>query len=690
MHTIAVMSEQQGGRLSGVHDAIALSHPKYRPDIDGLRAIAVLSVVGFHAFPDWIKGGFVGVDIFFVISGFLISTIIFENLERQSFDFIEFYSRRIRRIFPALLLVLIGSYVFGWFTLLGDEYKQLGKHIAGGAGFVSNFVLWNESGYFNTAAETKPLLHLWSLGIEEQFYIVWPLLLWAGWTWRLNLLSITILVATASLIWNVWEVSADAVATFYSPQTRFWELLTGSTLAWATLHRQRAISAFMHSIDGTLGSIIFSQAPKVDGSALRNTQSLLGAALVVASLILITKERQFPGWWAILPTLGAVLMISAGPSAWINRAVLSSRALVWFGLISFPLYLWHWPLLSFARIAEGQAPTAQLRIAAVVIATALAWLTYKVIEKPMRFGRRSNAKALVLAALMTVVGYLGYNVYLRDGLAFRIPREFSDADFEYHKNIRANICHIETTDVSVINPLCIEKTRPLLAVWGDSHASALYPGLRMLKADRPLGIIQLTAAACPPIFGLDELSYKKDCNANNENVFRILQAEKPDVLVLHAAWMIGVYPMTMDRLKLKFERTLKRIKAGMPGTKLIVIGPVPRWVDSPRKVAFLRWKKGTLKTGSLSTVEIAERLDDLDKLLREIATESNARYISAIGYLCTDRGCISKVGDGPLDWIAVDPWHLSKNGAEYFVGQFKDQIFDDIKVGAQNREGSVR
>jgi hypothetical protein len=163
-----------GETVAVAHSELHLTHPKYRADIDGLRAVAVLAVVGFHAFPNLVKGGLVGVDIFFVISGFLISTIIFDSLERNSFSFLEFYSRRIRRIFPALLLVLIASFSFGWFTLLADEYKQLGKHIAAGAGFVSNFVFWNESGYFDNTADTKPLLHLWSLGIEEQFYIVWP------------------------------------------------------------------------------------------------------------------------------------------------------------------------------------------------------------------------------------------------------------------------------------------------------------------------------------------------------------------------------------------------------------------------------------------------------------------------------------------------------------------------------------
>jgi peptidoglycan/LPS O-acetylase OafA/YrhL len=163
-----------------------LTHPKYRSDIDGLRAVAVLSVVVFHAFPDWLQGGFIGVDIFFVISGYLISTILFENLERGTFSFQEFYVRRIKRIFPALLLVLVACLVFGWFALYPDEYQQLGTHLAAGAGFLANFIFWGESGYFDNAADTKPLLHLWSLGIEEQFYIVWPLLLWLAWKRKIN------------------------------------------------------------------------------------------------------------------------------------------------------------------------------------------------------------------------------------------------------------------------------------------------------------------------------------------------------------------------------------------------------------------------------------------------------------------------------------------------------------------------
>ena len=396
-----------------------LTHPQYRADIDGLRAIAVLSVVGFHAFPLWVKGGFIGVDIFFVISGYLISTIVFGSLARNCFSFVDFYIRRIKRIFPSLLLVLVTCFAFGWFALFADEYKQLGKHIAGGAGFISNFLLWNESGYFDNVAETKPLLHLWSLGVEEQFYIIWPLLLWFAWKQRFNLLTITAVVAVISFALNIDQVNSDAVAAFYSPQTRFWELMTGSILAHVTLHKQNLFHKFKYKLDAWLDPTSHAHVQEANGETRRDAQSVLGSVLIVIGVLVITKEKHFPGWWAVLPTAGAVLIISAGAHAWLNRVVLSNRVLVWFGLISFPLYLWHWPLLSFARIVESETPSRQIRIAAVFISIALAWLTYRLIERPIRFGMHGKAKTTTMLALMTAVGYVGYIGYDRDGFPSR-------------------------------------------------------------------------------------------------------------------------------------------------------------------------------------------------------------------------------------------------------------------------------
>ncbi|WP_252997414.1 acyltransferase family protein [Pseudomonas thivervalensis] len=466
-----------------------LSYPGYRPDIDGLRAIAVLLVVGFHAFPYWVKGGFVGVDVFFVISGFLISTIIFNGLDSGEYKFIDFYNRRIKRIFPALLLVLISSFVFGWFALLADEFKQLGKHMAGGAGFVANIVLWSENGYFDGAAETKPLLHLWSLGVEEQFYIAWPFLLWAAWKKKLNLLSITALVVLISFYLNISKTQADVVAAFYLPQTRFWELLAGSVMAYITLYKSQAVMRGRLKVDGWLGSLINTEAPDADGRTLCNFQSVLGMIFIAVGVLLITKEQAFPGWWALLPVAGAVLIISAGPMAWLNRVVLSNRLLVWFGLISFPLYLWHWPILSYLRIIEGYTPSRELRIMAVGLAIVLAWLTYEFIEKPMRNGKGESVKVGVLLVLMVAMGYVGYYSYSRDGLTFReniksmnrVSGEFVGPLWRFTKNEACMQRYPLKGSEKYGWWFCMlsKDQAPTLLLLGNSHANELYAGLSL-------------------------------------------------------------------------------------------------------------------------------------------------------------------------------------------------------------------
>jgi peptidoglycan/LPS O-acetylase OafA/YrhL len=459
-------------------------HPKYRADIDGLRALAVLSVVGFHAFPSLIKSGFVGVDVFFVISGFLISTIIFENLERNSFSFLDFYARRIRRIFPALILVLFACYCLGWIALLADEFKQLGKHIAGGAGFVSNLVLRNESGYFDNAAATKPLLHLWSLGIEEQFYLIWPLLLWLAWQLRLSVVTTMIALAAFSFGLNIGKVGNDTVAAFYTPQTRFWELMVGSLLAYVMLHHESELLAGLKDQLNRLSSFI---SPRLTTAALearaRNSLSTFGVLLIAASAFLITGNRQFPGWWALMPTLGACLVISGGPDAWFNRRILSSRAMIGLGLISYPLYLWHWLLLSFERIVEGEAPSLELRTATVLTSVALAWLTYIFLERPIRFGgyRKITTAALCVAMLLT--GSVGYSIFLQDGLPSRtavkinLGKESGLDGFDEGHSIAG--CGIANEDDRKLFGTCLRDSRqpPKYAVIGDSKAASIYPGL---------------------------------------------------------------------------------------------------------------------------------------------------------------------------------------------------------------------
>lgn len=338
----------------------------YRPDIDGLRAIAVLSVVVFHAFPALIPGGFVGVDIFFVISGFLISKHIWEDLSAGKFSIKTFYARRVRRIFPALSVVLLACLLMGWVILTPGEYEKLGRHVFAGALFLSNFLFWQESGYFDSAADTKPLLHLWSLGIEEQFYIAWPLFLAFFWRYNKRLGWALLGVMGISLAYSMIVVRNDVVADFYSPFTRFWELALGAYLAYITAQKL-TISA-----------------------ANRNHFSWLGLCLILGAVVITKDNYHFPGAWALLPTLGAVFLIYAGEGAWLNRNVLSHRLLVWIGLISYPLYLWHWPLLSFVRIIESETPSVGVRFLLIAASFILAWLTYKLVERPLRARSRSR------------------------------------------------------------------------------------------------------------------------------------------------------------------------------------------------------------------------------------------------------------------------------------------------------------
>ncbi len=446
------------------------SHATYRPDIDGLRAIAVLAVVLFHGFPQIFKGGFIGVDIFFVLSGYLISRIIFEQLNQGTFNFLDFYARRIKRIFPALLMVLGAAYIAGWFTLLADEYGQLGQHIAAGAAFISNFVLWGEAGYFDHSAHTKPLLHLWSLGIEEQFYIVWPLLLWLASKLRFSVFALIVILAALSCYLNVTGIKSDAVATFYSPQTRIWELLIGSGLAWCALDQAR-IRTRMANILSCIGFIVLSYG-----------------------LIRINRDLQFPGKWALIPVLGTAFIVAAGPLAWLNTKILSNKVLVWFGLISYPLYLWHWPLLSFAWIVEAAPPSNTTRMGLIVLSIALAWLTYQLIERPIRFGKHGGLKAGLLVVLMLILGGVGLGTFYERGFPFRKSVQLADALYtsEAH-HIEANLV---ASYRNYVGGEPSHSSQPVVLIVGDSFNPNWTVGLNTVIDIKQYDIVSVSYLGC--------------------------------------------------------------------------------------------------------------------------------------------------------------------------------------------------
>lgn len=443
--------------------------PGYRPDIDGLRAVAVLSVIGYHFAPATFNAGFVGVDIFFVISGYLISGIILAALQAGTFSVAQFYGRRVRRIFPALLVVLLACLAAGWWVLYADEYRQLGRHVGAGAGFFSNVVLWAETGYFDAAAETKPLLHLWTLAVEEQFYLVWPLILAYLCKASGARARTTLALLLASLAAGIYATQGSQAAAFYLPLFRFWELMAGALLA---------------------------QLPGAQARSRTEAhwRSVAGVALLAACYAVIRPDSSFPGWRATLPVLGAFLLISAGPEAWFNRRVLSNRLLVGIGLISFPLYLWHWPLLSFFRILGNDAPLTGARATALLAASmALAWLTYVALERPVRTGGHGRVKALGFAGAMVVAGGLGLWVMAQAGWPSRPVNDrdptFASRDGRNAQDVRAWLvddCRLPQAQARVFRR-CTRDTRgpERYALLGDSKAEALFAGL--VRTSGPAG-----------------------------------------------------------------------------------------------------------------------------------------------------------------------------------------------------------
>ena len=436
-----------------------LTH-NYRSDIDGLRAFAVVSVVIFHAFSWMIPGGYAGVDVLFVISGYLITTNILNGLNESTFTIQGFYQRRIRRIFPALVTMLALVYAFAWFVLLASEYRQLGKHVGSGASFISNIILWQESGYFDTSSAVKPLTHLWSLGIEEQFYIVWPLLLWAIFKLRLHILTSTVVLAVISFGFGLWSLNHDVVGAYYSPINRSWELLIGAILAAVMLKRTYGDKA----------------------TKWQEAGSIVGLILIVFTIFSLDGRSSFPGWNALAPTIGAALMIGCGPQTLTARRILSLRPVVWIGLISFPLYLWHWPLLTFARVIASTTPSAGIRFGAVMLAVLLSWATYRLIEKPLRFHPRVKVTTGALVASMIAIGLVGYATYEKDGIDSRRVAQMNSEivgapDINSHPNI-VNGCGIKNPDNESIFLVCIQdaRERPRFALIGDSKAATLISG----------------------------------------------------------------------------------------------------------------------------------------------------------------------------------------------------------------------
>jgi peptidoglycan/LPS O-acetylase OafA/YrhL len=678
---------QEKTQAEAARQAQVSTHPKYRPDIDGLRAVAVLSVLVFHGFPNILKGGFIGVDIFFVISGFLISTIIINGLRQNVFSFVEFYARRVKRIFPALLVVLLSCLVAGWFTLYDGEYQQLGKHVLGGAGFVANLVLLAESNYFDVMADSKPLLHLWSLGIEEQFYFFWPLALWVAARRRWNLPLVTLGVIALSFVWNLAWVHSDPTVTFYAPQTRFWELLVGSLLAYAMLGRQ------------SYAAVLYPDTRSRAHRAVANACALAGVVMLAAGLLLLNKYRAFPGWWAWLPVGGAAALIAAGPQALFNRWILGNPVLRWFGVISFPLYLWHWPLLAFARILEGQTPGRLTRAGLLLLSVLLAWLTYKLIESPLRFGRERRHKTAALLGGVALAGAFGLGTFLSNGFAGARPglagagaQEFAAyfentvPGFHYydlvglHEKYRDE-CNfydllslrkgIETrAPLEAIAPACYTRdpAKPkAVFVWGDSLAQQLYHGLQV-NLPPEWQILQVGTSGCEPRVNVLAPTHENYCLRSNWFALKTLAETKPDVVVVSF-----LAQHTVPNMNLIADK-LKALGVG----KVIFVGSSPQWTANlPGLVARKLWPDVPRRT--LVGVD-QQVLQDDARLRQNFRYGPGVTFVSMIDLLCKQDGCTTYVGDNLRDGlIGYDQHHLTPAGSDYVAKHLLVESITGVK-----------
>ena len=376
------------------HRKHTVSHPGYRPDIDGLRAIAVLAVVFGHA--KLIPGGrgWVGVDIFFVISGYLISGIILRALAQERFSLGDFYARRIKRIFPALVVVLLATWGLGWCVYSGSAFQLLGGHILSGSLYLQDFFVYLE-GTTDTA-----LTHLWSLAVEEQYYISWPLLLIAGSRSRVILLASFLGATIISFALNVVARPTDFMAAYFLPWDRLWEISLGGILAYA-----ETASGFK---SGLVRGLADSTSIARFREPVCNIVGLVGIALVLSSVLALSMPVFFNPFWQLIPTVGACLSIAAGGASWANRSVLGARPLVFIGLMSYPLYLWHQPLLFISRALGYQAANRAVSVVVVIISVAVSFLTYAYVEKPLRYSRHTTRVVCILVLLLECCAVLGF------------------------------------------------------------------------------------------------------------------------------------------------------------------------------------------------------------------------------------------------------------------------------------------
>lgn len=492
----------------------------YRSDIDGLRAVSIFAVLMFHFFPALAKGGFIGVDVFFVISGYLITNIILSELKAGKFSFVSFFIRRVKRIFPALILVLISVLIAGYFLLFDNEFKLLAKHIVANFFFSMNFALYTESGYFDVASDVKPLLHLWSLAVEEQFYLFYPVILLVATRKNIKITSLLLSIIVISFSLNMYFLKYHNMS-FYMPFTRAWELLMGGVLVYISNYiNSSKFEKTEHKLNNICKKILFFKCTNKE-NIFRNVLSFLGLITIIYISIFFSKISKFPGKYALFPVIGAMFIILAGPQSWINRKILSSRGFVLGGKISYPLYLWHWPVLSFAIITSSGNITNAVMILLLLISIVFALATYFLLEKPIKKLRVNKVIAATCLMFSLVIGTLGWYIFAQDGMRDRkinnmfIKREIMTFNHDLYKDL------IDCSELSLPSGIknnsllefCYSKTKlPEFAILGDSHVIPFAYG----AINNDMNVLFWSAASILPF--RHYIDYNNGCNPKSMQI----------------------------------------------------------------------------------------------------------------------------------------------------------------------------
>lgn len=639
---------------------------KYRRDVDGLRALAVLPVIFFHAGFEIFSGGFIGVDIFFVISGYLITTIILAEKEANTFSIVNFYERRARRILPALFLVMAICLPPAWQWLMPSDFKEFAQSLSAVSIFASNILFWKTSGYFESAAELKPLLHTWSLAVEEQYYLLFPLFIITTWSigkkWMVTILTI---IAFLSLLLAHWGAKHLPLATFFLLPTRIWELLIGSLIAFYFARKEF----------------------KLQSHCVNNTASLIGLSFIVYSIFFFNKHTPFPSFYALIPCIGAALIILFSTPQTIVGKILGFKIFVGVGLISYSTYLWHQPLFAFARqISVTEELKTSIYIGLIILTLGLAYLTWLLVEQPFRNKKKVNRKIIFTFATTgtLVFGAIGLTGNQANGFDSRfkgIPELAKiDSAYEYfdHKAmLRRDICHTVKLETLETNN-CIDIRKTNIFIWGDSYAAMLYSGLEIVrnKKHQTYGITQVTDDNGPPFFTEGVTDDEKTLIEANTNRLSLVEKYQPEIVII--SWMIGGYNGIRDK-DLAFEelkKTTDKIFKASPKSRIVIVGPVPKWKGSLIKQMIEYFQKNGRYAPKYMHRGLVENDIEWDVAMKEKIPKEKISYVSAYDALCNASGCLTRTGPNALDITAIDWGHLSKSGSLYLAEKIEKQVFN--------------